>query len=125
MYVKQKKCEFAQIEIKFLGYLISKSQIRIDGAKVAAIREWPTLTKVTELRSFLGLANYYRRFIKGYSKVAYPLTDLLMKERKWEWDAECQVAFQKLKDAITSESVLRLLDLEFPFEVHTDALDRA
>ena len=125
MYVKKEKCEFAQTEIKFLGYLISKSQILMDGAKVATIRDWPILTKVTELRSFLDLANYYRRFIIGYSKIASSLTDLLKKERKWEWDAECQVAFQKLKDAITLEPVLRLPDLEVPFEVHTDASDRA
>ena len=125
LYVKMEKCEFAQTEIKFLGHLISKSLIRMDGAKVAAIRDWPAPTKVTELRSFLGLANYYRRFIKGYSKIAYPLTDLLKKEKKWEWDAECQAAFQKLKDAITSEPVLRLPDLELSFEVDMDASDKA
>ena len=125
MYVKKEKCEFAQTEINFLGHLISKSEIRMDGAKVATIRDWPAPTKVTELRSFLGLANYYRRFIMGYSKIASALTDLLKKERKWEWDTECQAAFQKLKDAITSELVLRLPDLELPFEVHTNSLDRA
>ena len=92
---------------------------------MAAIRNWPALTKVIELQSFLGLANYYRRFILGYSKIAYSLMDLLKKERKWEWDAECQAAFQKLKDEITSEPVLRLPDLELPFEVHMDASDKA
>ena len=111
--------------MKFLGHLISKSQIRMDGAKVVTIRKWPAPTKVTELRSFLCLANYYRRFIKGYSKVACPPMDLLKKERKLEWDAECQVVFQKLKDAITLEPVLRLLDLELHFEVHTDVSNRA
>ena len=60
----------------------------------------------------------------GYSKIACPLTDLLKKKRKWEWDAECQATFQKLK-AITSKPVLRLLDLEFSFELHMDALDKA
>ena len=92
---------------------------------MVAIRDWPASTKVTELRSILGLANYYKRFIKGYSKIACPLTDLLKKERKWEWDANCQVSFQKLKDAITSEPVLRQPDLELLFEVHTDSSDRA
>ena len=76
------------------------------------IREWPASTKVIELRSFLGLTNYYRRFIRGYSKISCPLTNLLKKERKCEWDAKCQVAFQKFKDAITSEPVLRLPDLK-------------
>ena len=61
----------------------------------------------------------------GYFKIACPFTDLLKKERKWEWDVECQATFQNLKDAITSEPVLRLLDLEFPFEVHTEVSDRA
>ena len=92
---------------------------------MAVIRDWAAPTKVTELRSFLGLTNYYRRFIKGYSTIACPLTDLLKKEKKWEWDAECQAAFQKLKYGITSEPVLRLPDLELPFEVHTDGSDRA
>ena len=69
LYVKKEKCEFAQTEIKFLGHLISKSELRMDGAKVAAIQDWPAPTKVTELRSFLDLANYYRRFILGYSKI--------------------------------------------------------
>ena len=80
---------------------------------------------MTKFRSFLGLANYYRRFILDYSKIACSLTDLLKKERKWEWDAECQATFQKLKDAITSKLVLRLPDLELPFEVHMDESDRA
>ena len=71
------------------------------------------------------LSKLLMRFIKGYSKIACPLVDLLKKERKWEWDAECQATFQKLKDAITLEPVLRLLDLELSFEVHTDASDRA
>ena len=82
-------------------------------------------TKATEHRSFLSLTNYHRRIIKGYSKVAYLLKDPLKKERKSEWDAECQVAFQKLKDVITSNPVLRLPNLELSFEVHKDVSDRA
>ena len=81
--------------------------------------------KATKLRSFLSLANYYRRFIKGYSKIVCPLTDLLKKERKWEWDTECQAAFKKLKDEITSEPILRLPDLELPFVMHTNVSNRA
>ena len=83
MYGKKEKCEFAQTKIKFLSHLSSKSHIQMDGAKVGTIQEWLTPTKVTKLQSFLSLANYYRRFIKGYSKVACPLTNLLKKERKW------------------------------------------
>ena len=125
LYVKKEKCEFAHTKIKFLGHLVCKSQIQMDGAKVVAIRDWPTPTKVTELRSFLGLANYYRRFIMGYSKIACPLTNLLKKERKWEWDAKCQAALQKLKDTITSKPGLKLPDLELSFEVHTNESSKA
>ena len=125
MCVKKEKYEFDQTEIKFLNHLISKFEIRMDGAKVATIRDWTALTKVTELRSFLGLSNYYMRLIMGYSKISSSLTDLLKKKKKWEWDTECRAAFQKLKDAITSELVLRLPDLELSFEVHMDASDRA
>ena len=67
LYVKKEKCEFSQTEIKFLGHLISKSHIRMDGEKVATMRDWPAPTKVTKLRSFISLANYGRRFIKAYS----------------------------------------------------------
>ncbi|RVW62992.1 Transposon Tf2-12 polyprotein [Vitis vinifera] len=93
--------------------------------KVQAIMEWSVPTKVTELRSFLGLANYYRRFIKGYSKMMSPLTDLLKKDNQWDWSMQCQMAFESLKEAISTEPVLRLPDLDLPFEVQTDASDRA
>ncbi|RVW75511.1 Transposon Tf2-2 polyprotein [Vitis vinifera] len=87
--------------------------------------EWTVPSKVTELRSFLGLANYYRRFIKGYSKTVSPLTDLLKKDNQWDWSRQCQMAFESLKEAMSTEPVLRLPDLELPFEVQTDASDRA
>lgn len=125
LYVKMEKCEFAQEEIMFLGHWVSKGQVRMDDRKIRAILDWPAPTKVTELRSFLGLANYYRRFIQGYSKRVAALTDLLKKDRKWVWSTECQEAFDKLKHAVASEPVLRLPDFELPFEVHTDASDRA
>lgn len=125
LYVKKEKCEFARSEVIFLGHWVSKGQVRMDERKVQAIVDWPTPTKVTELRSFLGLANYYRKFIQGYSKKVAPLTDLLKKDQKWVWSERCQAAFDKLKSAVASEPVLRLPDFELPFEVHTDASDRA
>ena len=78
--MKPEKCEFAQEEITFLGHKISASLIKMDKGKVQAIMEWPVPRKMTDLRSFLSLANYYRRFIKGYSKNVSPLTDLLKKD---------------------------------------------
>ena len=89
LYVKPEKYEFAQEEITFLGHKISADLIRMDKGKVQAIMEWSVPTKVTELRSFLGLANYYRRFIKGYSKRVSPLTDLLKKDNPWDWSMQC------------------------------------
>ncbi|CAA0813273.1 Uncharacterized mitochondrial protein AtMg00860 [Striga hermonthica] len=97
----------------------------MDGAKVKAIMEWQAPTKVTELRSFLGLVNYYRRFIQGYSTRAVPLTDLLKKGKPWVWSDECERAFDDLKVAVSQESVLALPDFTKPFEVHTDASDFA
>ncbi|PKI61910.1 hypothetical protein CRG98_017636 [Punica granatum] len=87
--------------------------------------EWESPTKVTELRLFLGLANYYRRFIKDYSSITVPLTDLLKKARAWEWTDECQAAFDRLKQVVTDEPVLALPCYEKSFEVETDASDFA
>lgn len=125
LYVKREKCEFARTEVHFLGHIVGHGAIRMDSAKVRAIQDWPTPATVSELRSFLGLANYYRRFIKGYSTIASPLTDLLKKEQRWSWSSTCEEAFDKLKTALATEPVLQLPRFEDPFEVHTDASDRA
>uniref|UniRef100_A0A3Q7II28 Uncharacterized protein n=1 Tax=Solanum lycopersicum TaxID=4081 RepID=A0A3Q7II28_SOLLC len=114
IYVKMKKCEFAQQEIKFLGHLVSKNQVRMDPKKVQTIVDWQEPRHVRDLRSFLGLANYYTKFIAGYSKRAAALTYLLKKDTKWN-----------LKNAIASKPILKLPDFELPFEVHTDASDKA
>ena len=123
--MKLEKCEFAREHITFLGHKISKGQIRMDERKVQAVIDWPAPTKVTKLRAFLELANYYRRFIKGYSKIVSQLTDLLKKDRAWDWDIECQMDFESLKQAISKEPVLQLPNLDLPFEVQTDASDKA
>ncbi|TYK03667.1 uncharacterized protein E5676_scaffold863G00210 [Cucumis melo var. makuwa] len=97
----------------------------MDNAKVRAILEWKAPTKVPELRSFLGFVNYYRRFIKGFSGIAAPLTNLLKKNQTWDWTEECQRAFDRLKHAVSEEPVMVLADHTKPFEVHTDASDFA
>jgi hypothetical protein len=125
LYVKREKCEFAKAEIMFLGHLIGEGQVKMDPRKIQAIIEWTSPKSVPELRSFLGLANYYRRFIKGYNKKTTPLSDLLKKNRRWEWMIDCQQAFEKLKTTVVSALVLGLPDFEKPFEVHIDASDRA
>ena len=119
------KFEFAQQEIKFLGHLVAKNKVRMDPKKVQAIVDWQAPRHVKDLRSFLVLANYYRKFIVCYSKRAAALTDLLKKDTKWVWSEWCDEAFQNLKNAIASEPILKLPDFELPFEVHTDASDKA
>ncbi|XP_015941749.1 uncharacterized protein LOC107467224 [Arachis duranensis] len=122
---EHEKCSFARDEVHFLGHIIKGGTLCIDQGKVKAIKEWEPPNKVSELRSFLGLANYYRRFIKGYSTKAAPLTDLLKKNHSWKWSKECQKAFDELKAAITEGPVLALSDYLKVFEVHTDASDYA
>jgi len=97
----------------------------MDQAKIQAIVEWEPPTKVTELRSFLGLVNYFQRFIKSYSAMAALLTDLLKKNRAWDWSSKCQGAFEALKKAVTEEPVLALPNFSKPYKVHTDASDFA
>eukprot|EP00257_Ricinus_communis_P017580 XP_015576051.1 uncharacterized protein K02A2.6-like [Ricinus communis] len=105
LYVKKEKCEFAKPEVMFLGHIVGGGKLRMDKAKVQAIEDWEPPRKVTELRSFLGLVNYYRRFIMGYSSIASPLTDLLKKNKVWDWDAKCQKAFEGLKQAVMGEPI--------------------
>ncbi|XP_025612030.1 uncharacterized mitochondrial protein AtMg00860-like [Arachis hypogaea] len=125
LYVKKEKCSFVRDEVHFLGHIIKGGTLCMDQGKVKAIKEWEPPNKVSELRSFLGLANYYRRFIKGYSAKAVPLTDLLRKNHTWEWSKECQKTFDELKAAITEGPILALPDYSKVFEVHTDASDYA
>ncbi|KAH0696086.1 hypothetical protein KY289_013568 [Solanum tuberosum] len=123
--VKREKCSFTQSIVQFLGHTISHSEIRMDNDKVEEIRDWETPTKVPDLRSFLGLTNYYRRFIFGYSAIVAPLIDLLKKIREWKWSGLCNDAFEKLKAAITKELILALPDFTKPFEIQNDTSDFA
>ncbi|KAE8690049.1 hypothetical protein F3Y22_tig00110929pilonHSYRG00045 [Hibiscus syriacus] len=125
LFVKKEKCAFVQTQVQFLGHIIERGCIRMDKENVKAIQEWPTPQNVSELRSFLGLANYYRRFVEGYSRRVKLLTDLLKKGCEWVWSKDCQEAFDDLKKVVISEPVLTLPDLEKPLEVETDASDYA
>ena len=125
LYVKKGKFSFALGEVGFLGHRIMDGKLMIDENKIKAIQEWDAPTKVPQLRSFLGLVNYYRRFIKAYSARAAPLIDLLKKSKAWTWDEKCQQAFEYLKKAITEEPMLALPDHTKVFEVHIDAFDFA
>ena len=125
LYMKKEKCSFALGEVGFLGHRIKDGRLMLDESKIKAIQEWDPSTKVPQLRSFLGLVNYYRWFIKGYSARVAPLTDILKKSKAWTWDEKCQQAFEDLKKAIKEEPMLALPDHTKVFEVHTDASDFA
>jgi hypothetical protein len=96
LYAKYSKCEFWIDELSFLGHIISNGGIIVDPAKVKGIVAWSIPTTVTEIRSFLGLAGYYRRFIEGFSKIAKPMTSLLEKGREFKWDEKCHESFDQL-----------------------------
>ncbi|XP_037496640.1 uncharacterized mitochondrial protein AtMg00860-like [Jatropha curcas] len=97
LYAKISKCEFSLEEVSFLGHVVSSEGIRVDPMKIEAIVDWRPPRNVTEVRSFLGLAGYYRRFIKGFSIIASPLTRLLKKAVVFHWDDRCQQSFDTLK----------------------------
>ena len=125
LLVDPQKCNFHSKEVEFLGFTITPGKIEMQKSKITAITEWPTPTTVTEVRGFLGLANFYRKFIKDYGKVARDLTELTKKDLKFEWTAKAEQAFNELKQRITAAPVLAMANPEKPFEVETDASDYA
>ncbi|BHF81929.1 hypothetical protein SprV_0802506400 [Sparganum proliferum] len=104
--LKPSKCVFIRPRIKFLGHVVSATGVETDADKVRQIREWPTPSDATGVRSFLGLASYYRRFIKDYANITAPLHRLTQKEKKYKWTAECDGSFQLLKDSLCTSPVL-------------------
>ncbi|KAL4387524.1 hypothetical protein GQ457_09G015940 [Hibiscus cannabinus] len=121
LYAKLSKCEFWIREVVFLGHVVSSEGIRVDPKKVEAIVNWKQPTSVTEIRSLLGLAGYYRRFVSGFSKVAAPLSKLLQKGVKYEWSDARQQAFEKLKESLINAPVLTQPMSGKEFVVYSDA----
>ncbi|KAM2616927.1 hypothetical protein TB1_033384 [Malus domestica] len=121
LYAKFSKCEFWLNQVAFLGHVVSAQGIQVDSQKVAAVENWEQPQTVTEVWSFLGLAGYYRRFVKDFSVIALPLTRLTRKDVKFEWDSKCEQSFQQLKYYITHAPVLALPDDSGNYEVYSDA----
>ena len=106
LYAEMSKCEFWLTEVSFLGHIVSEEGIRVDPRKIKVILEWKPPRSVTEVRSFLGLAGYYRRFVKGFSITMARMTRLLQKNVRFEWSEKCQISFEKLKAFLTEVPVL-------------------
>ena len=120
LHLKLEKCKFATDEVEYLRMIVKPGQLAMDPVKLNGIASWPTPTKVKDVRSFLGFANFYCRFIPDYSNVACPLIDLTKKNLTWNWSPSCQSAFEALKHLFLSKPVLHLPDLTTPFAVATD-----
>jgi len=108
LYANRKKCSFFQREVNFLGHVINADGVTVDPAKTAAVKDWPRPSSVAQVRSFLGLSNYFRKFLMGYSNLVRHLTNLTRKSAKWEWTQDCEDAFQGVKSQLTSAPVLAL-----------------
>ncbi|GBG73260.1 hypothetical protein CBR_g12978 [Chara braunii] len=119
--INREKCEFGRTRVLYLGHEISAEGLKPDDAKLTSIRDWPRPQSVTEMRSFSGMTGYYRTFVKNYSIVAAPLTNLTRLDTPWEWTDECKAAFRHLKHVLTHYEVLKLPDPDKPFIVTTDA----
>jgi len=121
LYAKLSKCEFWMTTVQFLGHVITAQGISVDPSKVEAVLKWERPRSATEIRSFVGLAGYYRRFIEGFSKIVAPLSQLTRKDQPFAWTDRCENSFQELKQKLTSAPVLVIPDTSRPFEVYCDA----
>nr|GFC10843.1 retrotransposon protein, putative, Ty3-gypsy subclass [Tanacetum cinerariifolium] len=121
LYAKLSKCEFWLQQVAFLGHIVSADGITMDPSKVEAITKWPRPTTVTEVRSFLGLAGYYRHFVEGFSRLALPFTQLMRKGEKFVWTDEREQSFEELKRRLMSAPILTLPSGSGGFQIYSDA----
>ena len=123
LYMKPEKCKWKVREMDFLGVVIGPEGIKMEKEKVKGVLEWLTLKCVKDVQKFLGLANYYRRFIEGFATVARPLHDLVKKDKKWDWMEREEKAFRELKERFTKEPVLVAPDIDKKMRIEVDASD--
>ena len=122
LYANFQKCTFCMEKVVFLGFVISGKGIEVDEEKVKAIKEWPTPKSITEVRSFHGLTSFYRWFVKDFSTIAAPLTEIVKKNVGFHWGNDQENAFVVIKEMLCSSPVLALLDFKKTFEIECDAL---
>ncbi|KAA0037013.1 peroxidase 64 [Cucumis melo var. makuwa] len=120
LFANKKKCNFGQKKVEYLGHIISGEGVEVDSEKIKAVADWPCPTNIREVRGFLGLTGYYRRFVQHYGSIAAPLTQLL-KKRGFKWNEDAEESFQKLKSAMMSLPTLALPNFTLPFEIETNA----
>jgi hypothetical protein len=108
-------------QVAFLGHVILKGGISMDPSKVQDVLSWKAPTSVSDIRSFLGLAGYYRRFVGEFLKISKPMTVLFEKDKQFEWTPACEAIFQELKKQLTTTLVLVIPDMEKPFSIYCDA----
>lgn len=121
LHLKPAKCHLAKREVGYLGYKVSNQGITADPSKVESVKEFPIRGNVKQLRSFLGLASYYRRFIPSFSRIAAPLFNLTHKDTEFMWDSQCQDTFDHLKNSLINAPLLVYLDFTKSFVLETDA----
>jgi hypothetical protein len=121
LYAKLSKCEFWLKQVAFLGHVVSKGGISVDPSKVQDVLSWKTPTSVSDIQSFLGLAEYYRRFFEGFSTISKPMTELLEKDKQFNWTPTCESSFQELKKRLTTAPVLVMSNMKKPFSIYCDA----
>lgn len=120
LYINPKKRTFLTKEIVFLGFVIKEGKVGMEPKKTEAIKSWPIPTSIKEVQAFLGLASFYRRFIRNFSSIVAPLTDCL-KKGNYKWNEEQQQSFEEIKRRLTSSPILQLSNFASPFEVAVDA----
>jgi len=125
LFVKPEKCVWKVREVGFLGVMIGEDGVKMEKEKVQGVVEWLVPKSVKDMQKFLGLANYYRQFVKDFAKIAKPLHEMTMKETKWSWGERQQKAFEELKERFTMEPVLVTPDLDREMRVEADASDFA